>query len=183
MQNHFGILPATSFDNDRNTRRGKSPQESIDRDGYHLSATVRVFVPRPLGGEGGSHPAFSPAGARQVRGATRCWCAGPFSLLAPRTPSPDLLRRPPLPQGGEGNSSYERARNPYRNSYARHPQRSWSHSSLFLIGARRRGSAADVAVSLQAHRDDFERLDREAEAVGGGGEGRLFPFQRVAVPG
>ena len=63
--------------------------------------TMEIPSPRPLGGEGGPLPAFSPAGAGRVWGS-RPWhmkqiLPKAFSLVL--TPSPTALRSPLSPKG------------------------------------------------------------------------------------
>ena len=41
-----------------------------------LKCTIKNLCPRPLGGEGGTQPALSPAGAGRVRGSMVC---GPWT--------------------------------------------------------------------------------------------------------
>jgi hypothetical protein len=83
-------------------------------------AQYRIYIPRPLGGEGGLHPASSSAGAGRVRGSETLGPSvmpstlRPFALLLllsqtnsilVKTPSPPALRSPLSPKGARENAS------------------------------------------------------------------------------
>ena len=85
--------------------------------------SIEIYVPRPLGGEGGLQPAFSSAGAGRVRGSKALGPTEILSTLMPfhfcllpllwllrrtnsilvKTPSPPALRSPLSPKGARGN--------------------------------------------------------------------------------